>query len=202
VQFETAVVRDAVVAAAQAGADLATLRYIRAADLLLATYARTTDSSYLRPARGVLDYIADSGEGGPVGAGGESARDDPPEIQRAGWLRDLTAAWAVTADARYRDASRAVARRCARHTGPRRGPRAISKSRRTSWACWSGISRTPRRRATSRRWRRIRRRPRSPSAPMPRSTICWPPVTPRPGACSSGSRTSPETCAIVDARRR
>src|SRR5690349_23205559 len=108
VQFETAVVRDAVVAAAQAGADLATLRYIRAADLLLATYARTGDSSYLKPARAVLDYIADSG-----GAGGESGRDDPPEIQRAGWLRDLTAAWAVTADARYRDASRAVARRLA-----------------------------------------------------------------------------------------
>jgi len=116
VQFETAVVRDAVVAAAQAGADLATLRYIRAADLLLATYARTTDSSYLRPARAVLDYIADSGgpgAGGAGGAGGESGRDDPPEIQRAGWLRDLTAAWAVTADARYGDASRAVARRLA-----------------------------------------------------------------------------------------
>src|SRR5437879_1577590 len=111
VQFETAVVRDAVVAAAQAGADLATLRYIRAADLLLTTYARTTDSSYLRPARAVLDYIADSGgAGGPGGAGGESGRDDPPEIQRAGWLRDLTAAWAVTADVRYRDASRVVAR--------------------------------------------------------------------------------------------
>ncbi|HYL56695.1 MAG TPA: DUF255 domain-containing protein [Gemmatimonadales bacterium] len=119
VQIQTAGVRDAVVAAAQAGADLATLRYIRAADLLLATYARTTDSSYLRPAQAVLDYIADSGDGGPVAAGArggarsESARDDPPEIQRAGWLRDLTAAWAVTADARYRDASRAVARRLA-----------------------------------------------------------------------------------------
>ncbi len=122
VQFETAAVRDAVVAAAQAGADLATLRYLRAADLLLATYARTTDSSYLRPAQAVLDYIAESRERGPVGpvgaggaagAGGESERDDPPEIQQAGWLRDLTAAWGVTADARYRDASRTVARRLA-----------------------------------------------------------------------------------------
>ncbi len=108
-QFETTVVRDAVAAAAQAGADLATLRYIRAADLLLATYARTTDSSYLNPARAVLAYIADSGEGGLAGA----ARDDPPEIQRAGWLHDLTVAWAATADARYRDESRVVARRLA-----------------------------------------------------------------------------------------
>ena len=108
-QFETAVVRDAVAAAARAGADLATLRYIRAAGLLLATYARTTDSSYLSPARAVLSYIADSSEGGLAGA----ARDDPPEIQRAGWLRDLTVAWAATADPRYRDASRAVARRLA-----------------------------------------------------------------------------------------
>lgn len=113
VQFETAVVRDAVAAAAQAGADLATLRYIRAADLLLATYGRITDSSYLRSAQAVLDFIADSGAGGAGGAGGESARDDPPEIQRAAWLRDLTAAWTVTADARYRDASLAVARRLA-----------------------------------------------------------------------------------------
>ncbi|HYL21389.1 MAG TPA: DUF255 domain-containing protein [Gemmatimonadales bacterium] len=109
VQFATTVVRDAVAAAAQAGADLATLRYIRAADLLLATYVRTTDSSYLSPARAVLAYIADSGEGGLAGA----ARDDPPEIERAGWLRDLTVAWAATADLRYRDASRTVARRLA-----------------------------------------------------------------------------------------
>src|SRR5437667_69399 len=55
IQFETAVVRDAVAAAVQAGADLATLRYIRATDLLLVTYERTSDSSYLTPARAVLD---------------------------------------------------------------------------------------------------------------------------------------------------
>lgn len=111
IQVETAAVRDAVLAAVQAGADVATLRYIRAVDLLLAAYARTSDSSYLRPARTVLDYVADSGEG--IFTAGGSARDDPPEIQRAGWLRDLTVAWAVTGDARYLDASRAVARRLA-----------------------------------------------------------------------------------------
>ena len=111
IQLETDAVRDAVAAAVQAGADVATLRYIRAADLLLAAYARTTDSSYLRPARAVLEYVADSGEGGV--AAGRSARDDPPAIQRAGWLRDLTVAWVVTGDAGYRDASRAVARRLA-----------------------------------------------------------------------------------------
>ena len=109
IQFETAVVRDAVAAAVQAGADLATLRYIRATDLLLVTYERTSDSSYLTPARAVLDYIVDSGEGSIAG----SALDVPPEIQRAGWLRNLTAAWAATADPRYRDAARAVARRLA-----------------------------------------------------------------------------------------
>ena len=111
IQVETAAVRDAVVAAVQAGADVATLRYIRAVDLLLAAYARTSDSSYLRPARTVLDYVAGSGAGAFTAGG--NARDDPPEIQRAGWLHDLTVAWAVTGDARYRDASRAVARRLA-----------------------------------------------------------------------------------------
>ncbi len=113
IQVETAAVRDAVVAAVQAGADVATLRYIRAVDLLLAAYARTSDSSYLSPARTVLDYIVESGQGEGAFMAGGNARDDPPEIQRAGWLRDLTIAWAVTGDARYRDASRVVARRVA-----------------------------------------------------------------------------------------
>jgi uncharacterized protein YyaL (SSP411 family) len=40
-----------------------------------------------------------------------SARDDPPELVRAGLARDLTAAWAATGEPRYRDAARELARR-------------------------------------------------------------------------------------------
>src|SRR2546430_17060442 len=39
------------------------------------------------------------------------ARDDPPELVRAGLLRDLAAAWSTGSDPRYRDAARALAQR-------------------------------------------------------------------------------------------
>src|SRR5947208_1945361 len=46
-----------------------------------------------------------------------SARDDPPELGRAGLLRDLVTAWSATGDLRYRDKARAVARRLAGDLG-------------------------------------------------------------------------------------
>jgi uncharacterized protein YyaL (SSP411 family) len=76
---------------------------------LIAAYARTGDSVYLAPARAVLDYMIDSGDAGLAA----SARDDPPELLRAGLLRALAAAWAATDEPRYRDATRDLARRLA-----------------------------------------------------------------------------------------
>jgi uncharacterized protein YyaL (SSP411 family) len=106
-QHETEAVRGAVLAALGTHAGVASVRYTHAADLLLATFTRTHDSSYLAPARAVLDYMVDSGEATLAA----SARDDPPDLVRAGLARALTAAWAATGEPRYRDAARAFARR-------------------------------------------------------------------------------------------
>ncbi len=107
VQRETEAVRGLTAAAARTHADFASFRFTQAVDLLLAAYARTGDSSYLVPARAVLDYLVDSGDAGVAA----SARDDPPELVRAGLLRDLVTAWSTTGELRYRDEARAVARR-------------------------------------------------------------------------------------------
>ncbi|HXL33597.1 MAG TPA: DUF255 domain-containing protein, partial [Gemmatimonadales bacterium] len=107
VQRETEAVRGLTAAAARTHADVASFRFTQAVDLLLAAYARTGDSSYLVPARAVLDYLVDSGDAGVAA----SARDDPPELVRAGLLRDLVTAWSATGELRYRDEARAVARR-------------------------------------------------------------------------------------------
>ena len=104
---EVEAVRGAVATAVRAHASVASFRYAQAADLLLAVFARTRDSSYWRPALAVLDYMIDSGDAA-VAVG---ARDDPPELVRAGLLRDLAAAWSMGSDPRYRDAGRALAQR-------------------------------------------------------------------------------------------
>src|SRR5207245_3707183 len=54
VRLQTEAVREALMAAGRSGAALG-LMQARAAGLMLATYARTGDSSYLEPARIVLD---------------------------------------------------------------------------------------------------------------------------------------------------
>ncbi|PYP43310.1 MAG: hypothetical protein DMD42_10445, partial [Gemmatimonadetes bacterium] len=107
VQREVEAVRGLTAAAARTRADVASFRFTQAVDLLLAVYARTHDSTYLAPARAVLDYLVDSGDAGLAA----SARDDPPELVRAGLLRDLVSAWSVTGESRYRDEARDVARR-------------------------------------------------------------------------------------------
>ena len=110
---EVEAVRGAVGAAVRARESVASVRYAQAADLLLTVFARTRDSAYLRPALAVLDYMVDSGDAA-VAAG---ARDDPPELVRAGLLRDLAAAWSASNDPRYRDAARVLAQRLAGDVG-------------------------------------------------------------------------------------
>lgn len=93
-------VRAALAAAATRPELLATVRATRAAELLLAAYAHTGDSSYLVPARAAVGYLVDSGEAVLARA----ARDDPPDLVRAGLLRDL-AAWQAAGTAPVRDAA-------------------------------------------------------------------------------------------------
>src|SRR2546429_9708162 len=81
--------------------------------LLLATYGRSGDSSYLKAARTVLDFMVDSGD--VVTA--DVARDDPPSLVRAGLVRNLAVGWALTGTPRYRDAARLVLQRLARDLG-------------------------------------------------------------------------------------
>jgi uncharacterized protein YyaL (SSP411 family) len=112
-QRETDAVRGLTAAAVRTRTDVASFRYTQAVDLLLAAYARTRDLMYLAPARAVLDYLVDSGDAGVAA----SARDDPPELVRAGLLRDLVTAWTATGEPRYRDEARALARRLTGHVG-------------------------------------------------------------------------------------
>ena len=113
VQRETEAVRGLTAAAARTRADIASFRFTQAVDLLLAAYARTRDSAYLTPARAVLGYLVDSGDVGLAA----SARDDPPELVRAGLLRDLVSAWWLTGESRYRDQARDMGRRLAGSVG-------------------------------------------------------------------------------------
>src|SRR6266480_680548 len=64
VQREVEAVRGLTAAAVRTRADVASFRFTQAVDLLLAVYARTHDSTYLAPARAVLDYLVDSGDAG------------------------------------------------------------------------------------------------------------------------------------------
>lgn len=103
-------VRAALAAARSRPALLATVRATRAAELLLVAARRTGDSSYLGPARAAVGYLVDSGEALLAGA----VPDDPPELVRAGLLRDLALALAAgAAPARYAAAARELGRRLA-----------------------------------------------------------------------------------------
>src|SRR5204862_473689 len=110
---EVEAVRGAVATAIRAHASVASFRYAQAADLLLTVFGRTRDSTYLRPALAVLDYMIDSGDA----AAAVGARDDPPDLVRAGLLRDLAAGWSAASDPRYRDAAGILAQRLAGDVG-------------------------------------------------------------------------------------
>lgn len=86
-----------------------------AASLLLSESARDQDTLALRVAERALDLMIDTtpAQGqGPRAAGGLG--DDPPQLVRAALAGALAKAWVVTADARYRDAGRALVLRLAR----------------------------------------------------------------------------------------
>jgi uncharacterized protein YyaL (SSP411 family) len=110
---EVEAVRGAVATAVRAHASVASFRYAQAADLLLTVFGRTRDSTYLKPALAVLDYMIDSGDAA-VAVG---ARDDPPDLVRAGLLRDLAAAWSAASDPRYRVAAGILIQRLASDVG-------------------------------------------------------------------------------------
>ena len=102
-------VRAALNATGPTRAALGDLVLAQAAGLMLATYGRTGDSSYLMPARRVLAALVDSGDA----ALAASARDEPPDLVRAALLRDLVAAWAATGDPHALEAALALVRRLA-----------------------------------------------------------------------------------------
>jgi len=108
-------VRDALAAAAGAAGGLGSFVHTQAAALLLAAYARTDDTSYLAVARRALDLLVDSAAGASSPAAG--VRDDPPSLVRAGLLRAVAQAWALTAEARYRVVSGALLRFLTRDLG-------------------------------------------------------------------------------------
>src|SRR5438552_17937590 len=113
VASQVAAVRATFQAVAGTHAALGSFMHTQAVSLLLATYGRSGDSSYLKAARTVLDFMVDSGD--VVTA--DVARDDPPSLVRAGLARNLAVGWALTGTPRYRDAARLVLQRLARDLG-------------------------------------------------------------------------------------
>jgi uncharacterized protein YyaL (SSP411 family) len=113
VQSEIAVVRGALGEAAGTRAAMGSFIHTQAVSLLLATYGRSGDSSYLDIARGVLDFMVDSGDATAT----DPARDDPPALVRAGLLRNLVVGWALTGEPRYRNATRGLLQRLAPDLG-------------------------------------------------------------------------------------
>jgi len=101
-------VRDALAVAARGAGVVGSFVHTQAAALLLAAYARTDDASYLAVARRALDLLVDSAAG--AGSPAAGVRDDPPSLVRAGLLRAVALAWALTAEPRYRDVSRSLLR--------------------------------------------------------------------------------------------
>src|SRR5256884_4981063 len=105
--------------------------------LLLATYGRTGDSSYLKAASTVLDFMVDSGDAVTA----DVARDDPPSLVRAGLVRNLAVGWALTGTPRYRDAARVVLQRLVRDLGD--GPRTAAVADREAHVIGSGLAARP-----------------------------------------------------------
>src|SRR3989440_3894653 len=113
VASQVAAVRATFQAVAGTHAALGSFMHTQAVSLLLSTYGRTGDSSYLKAANTVLDFMVDSGDAGTA----DVPRDDPPSLVRAGLVRNLAVGWALTGTPRYRDAARVVLQRLARDLG-------------------------------------------------------------------------------------
>jgi uncharacterized protein YyaL (SSP411 family) len=95
-------IRSTVAAAVRSRARFGGFAYTQATALLLAASVREADTADLRVARAVLDNVVDSG---PAAVFGDE-RDSPPGVVRAGLLRNLGVAWAITGEIRYRDEAR------------------------------------------------------------------------------------------------
>jgi len=123
---EIGAVRDAMAAAARSGTALGSFVHTQAVALLLVAYARSNAAADLAAARAALDLMVDSG-GVAQASPAAGVRDDPPGLVRAGLVRDLAAAWAVTGERRYRDAARELVRFLAREL--QAGDRAVFADR-------------------------------------------------------------------------
>lgn len=110
VDAEVAGVGRAVEAALGAPEVLRAFPYAQAVGLLLAEYGRFGDTLALRLATAALGVLVDSLDGGEAGGMGGEQVESSPELVRALLLRNLAAAWALTADARLRDAGKSLAR--------------------------------------------------------------------------------------------
>ncbi|MBI1967038.1 MAG: thioredoxin domain-containing protein [Gemmatimonadetes bacterium] len=130
-EFEMGTMRGGVAVAAASGAVRRNFPATRAVGALLSDYGRMGDTTSLGVARAALDRMLDSAPPLPADAPEpQGARDDPPTIVRAGLLRDLAQAWAVTGEARYGDAARRLAGALAGELGGgRRTDRAVFTDR-------------------------------------------------------------------------
>ena len=113
IEAEVSAVRGWLGAAVGSRGWLGSFTHTQAVSLMLATYRRTGDSSYLDAARAALDLMVDSGGG----AATDGARDEPPSLVRAGLVRAVALAWSLTNEARYGVALRALLRRLTRDFG-------------------------------------------------------------------------------------
>jgi len=113
IEAEVSAVRGWLGAAVGSRGWLGSFTHTQAVSLMLATYRRTGDSSYLDAARAALDLMVDSGGG----AATDGARDEPPSLVRAGLVRAVALAWSLTDEARYGVAFRALLRRVTRDLG-------------------------------------------------------------------------------------
>src|SRR5437016_13552538 len=137
VASQVAAVRVTFQAVAGTHAALGSFMHTQAVSLLLATYGRTGDSSYLKAARTVLDFMVDSGDAVPA----DVARDDPPSLVRAGLVRNLAVGWALTGTPRYHDAARVVLPRPVRDLGD--GPESAVFADREAYAIGSVLEAGP-----------------------------------------------------------
>lgn len=104
---EIAQVQHAVQLAVAEGALPPSVPFTRAVGLLLTEYGLSADTTMLVVARSALARLVDSASG-PAPRDG---REDPATLVRAGALRALAQGWALTNDARFRDAGRTLSAR-------------------------------------------------------------------------------------------
>ena len=113
IEAEVNAVRASLRLAVASRSALGSFTHTQAVSLMLVTYRRTRDSSYLDAARAALDLMVDSGDSTDA----DGARDEPPALVRAGLVRALTPAWALTGEARYGAALLALLNRLTRDVG-------------------------------------------------------------------------------------